>query len=67
MNSKALSLLVILGLVAPLGACVSEEGGEEVEEQAPTTAPAAEDEGGEGGEGGDEAEETEDEDEGGEG
>jgi hypothetical protein len=48
MNSKALSLLVVLGLVAPLGAC----GGEQVEEQAPTTAPAAEDEGGEGGEDG---------------
>lgn len=52
MNSKALSLLVMLGLVAPLGACGSQEGGEKVKEQAPTTAPAAEDDGGEGGEDG---------------
>lgn len=49
MNSKALSLLVMLGLVTPLGACGSPEGGEQVEEKAPTAPAQVDDEGGEDG------------------
>ncbi|MDY6936442.1 MAG: hypothetical protein SWY16_02145 [Cyanobacteriota bacterium] len=74
MKTKATALLLLLGLVAPLGACGADEGGEveeqpaEMETEGEINTPA-EAEGGEGGEGeeGGEGGEGEEGGEGGEG